>query len=430
MRPDDSFQSADDATVVRPSAGIAPEPAPVRSTAPHRDRLPSSVPPAGGNPIVRAANPLLLLAAQLRHSVDAPDPDVLRERAVAGIRQFDDTVARAGVDPQSSVTARYVLCTMLDEAVLESPWGERTGWQRQTLLVTFHGETYGGEKFFLILDRLCQDMIRHADLVELMYLCLALGFGGRYLVEPGGTARLADRREDTYRRLQAYRSAPATELSPRWRGLDRPVVECRALPVWMGALAGVCVLVATWTYLHGRLAGVAEPVGARLAAIGLQGAPLPVKSAAPKNPPADLHRLLADDERSGAIGIDEKPDGQATLRLAGTEMFPSGGADVAAGEASLLARIASALDRVPGRIVVVGHTDDQPIRSLRFKDNVALSAARAGNVGAILARGLHDPRRVETSGAGSSQPVATPVDQPANRARNRRVEILFIPEAG
>jgi len=430
MRPDDNYRTADDATVVRPSAGNPPAPSAVRTTAPHRERMPTSVPPASGNPLVRAANPLLLLAAQLRHSADAPDADVLRERAVAGIRQFDDAVARAGVDPQSGVTARYVLCTMLDEAVLESPWGERTGWQRQTLLVTFHGETYGGEKFFLILDRLCQDMLRHADLVELMYLCLALGFGGRYLVEPGGAARLADRREDTYRRLQAYRSAPAAELSPRWKGLDRPVVERRALPVWMAALGGVCVLVATWTYLHGRLGGVAEPVGARLAAIGLQGAPLPAKTVAPKTSPASLRQLLADDERSGAVGIDEKPDGQATLRLAGTEMFPSGGADVAAGEASLLSRIASALDRVPGRIVVVGHTDDQPIRSLRFKDNVALSAARAGNVGAILAKGLHDPRRIETSGAGASQPVATPVDQPANRARNRRVEILFIPEAG
>jgi type VI secretion system protein ImpK len=37
---------------------------------------------------------------------------------------------------------------------------------------------------------------------------------------------------------------------------------------------------------------------------------------------------------------------------------------------------------------------------------------------------------VETSGAGDSQPVATPPSQPANRARNRRVDILFIPEAG
>ncbi|SEW01584.1 type IVB secretion system protein IcmH/DotU [Luteibacter sp. 329MFSha] len=429
MRRDDRPGVNDDATIVRPSAP-APEPVAARPAAAAIDAVTQMLPSAAGSPILRAANPLLLLAAQLRHSGDAPDPTVLRDRAIAGIRRFDDTLARAGVDGQTSVTARYVLCTMLDEAVLESPWGERTGWQRQTLLVTFHGEAYGGEKFFVLLDRLTQDMVRHADLVELMYLCLALGFGGRYLVEPGGVARLADRREDVYRRITAYRSGVATELSPRWRGLDRPLRVRRGLPAWMAALGAACLLVVVWIVLHGRLNGVAEPVGARLAAIGLQGVPLPASAAPAKRPPASLRALLADDERSGALGIDEKPDGQAVLRLAGTEMFPSGGADVAADRAALLSRIARALNQVRGRVVVVGHTDDQPIRSLRFKDNMELSAARARNVGAVLARDLTDPRRIETSGAGASQPVATPADVPANRARNRRVDILFVPEAG
>jgi type VI secretion system protein ImpK len=143
-----------------------------------------------------------------------------------------------------------------------------------------------------------------------------------------------------------------------------------------------------------------------------------------------LRQLLADDARRGVLSVDEKADGQAIVRLAATEMFPSGGADVAADQAALLGRVAHALNQVRGRIVVVGHTDDQPIRSLRFKDNFELSAARARNVSAILTRDLDDPRRLESSGAGSSQPIATPPDLPVNRARNRRVDILFIPEAG
>ena len=435
MKKSEEFSTPrnDDATIVRPSAAreAAPMPPP-RQREPVREvsATPQDLPTAGGNPLVRAANPLLLLAAQLRNSAEAPDAAVLRERAVAYIRRFDDLAARAGADGQTSVAARYVLCTMLDEAVLDSPWGDQTGWQRQTLLVTFHGETYGGEKFFAILDRLSQDMVRHIDLVEMMYLCLALGFGGKYLVEPGGLARLADRREDLYRRIMAYRSASSPELSPHWRGVDRPLKPRRGLPVWMAALAALCILVGTWIYLHGRLNGVTEPVSSRLAAIGLRGVPLPANDAPARRPAASLRQLLADDERSGVLGIDEKPDGQATLRLAGTEMFPSGGADVAPGQAALLSRIAKALNQVRGRIVVVGHTDDQPIRSLRFKDNFELSAARARNVSAILSRDLSDPRRIESSGAGSSQPVATPPNLPANRARNRRVEILFVPEAG
>ncbi|WP_448099470.1 type IVB secretion system protein IcmH/DotU [Luteibacter yeojuensis] len=422
-----------DATLVRPSTAREPSPAPLRrerEPAWEAAAAPQELPMAGGNPLVRAANPLLLLAAQLRNSAEPPDAALLRERAVTSIRRFDDMAARAGVDAQTGVAARYVLCTMLDEAVLDSPWGDQTGWQRQTLLVTFHGETYGGEKFFAILDRLGQDMVRHIDLVEMMYLCLALGFGGKYLVEPGGMSRLADRREDIYRRIMAYRSAAPAELSPRWRGLDRPLVPRRGMPVWMAALVALCVVTGAWVYLHGRLNGMTDPVSSRLAAIGLHGVPLPTTGTPAKAPATSLRQLLAGDERSGALAIDEKPDGQATLRLAATSMFPSGGADVAPEQVALLTRVARALDQLRGRIVVVGHTDDQPIRSLRFKDNFELSAARARNVSAILSRDLRDPRRVESSGAGASQPVATPPGLPANRARNRRVEILFMPEAG
>jgi type VI secretion system protein ImpK len=77
---------------------------------------------------------------------------------------------------------------------------------------------------------------------------------------------------------------------------------------------------------------------------------------------------------------------------------------------------------------VVGHTDDQPIRSLKFKDNFALSAARARAVQQVLGEGLDNPGRLEASGAGDSQPIALPPNLPANRARNRRVELMYIPE--
>ncbi|PTR34011.1 type VI secretion system protein ImpK [Luteibacter sp. OK325] len=432
MKHDDFDASqGSDATIVRPSGARSPAPAPMREREPTRDlsRVLQELPSAGGNPLVRAANPLLLLAAQLRDSTEAPDAALLRDRAIAYIRRFEDTGARAGIDAQTAVAARYVLCTMIDEAVLDSPWGEQTGWSRQTLLVTFHGETYGGEKFFVILDRLAQDMVRHIDLVEMMYLCLALGFGGKYLVEPGGMARLADRREDVFRRIMAYRTATPAALSPRWQGVDRPLKPRRGVPVWIAALAACCLLFGVWIFLHARLNGMVEPVSARLAAIGLRGVPLPAAVAA-KPASASLRQLLADDARAGALSVDEKPDGQATVRLAATEMFPSGGAEVAADQAALLGRVARALNQVRGRVIVVGHTDDQPIRSLRFKDNFELSAARARNVSTMLSHDLDDPRRVESSGAGSSQPIATPADLPANRARNRRVEILFVPEAG
>lgn len=382
------------------------------------------------NPLVRAANPLLLLTVQLRHSV-APPADVarLRQQAVAQVQSFERHAQNTGINSQTIMAARYVLCTMLDEAVNNAPWGELSGWAQKTLLVTFHGETYGGAKFFQILDRLCVDFSRHLDLIEMMYVCLALGFGGRYLVEPGGLGRLADIQDDLYRRIRGLREAPAAELAPHWRGLeDRRNPVMRQLPLWVALAASAAIVLGAFLYFFTRLNTLTEPVSAQLAAIGLDGVAPPQSQAAPKVARKSLKELLAPLAQSGALSVEEQPDGRDTVRLAASTLFPSGGADLAPDEIPLLHQVAAALNQVQGRVIVVGHTDDQPVHSLKFKDNFALSAARAQNTLAILAQGLDDPRRLEASGAGSSQPLATPPDLPANRARNRRVEILYIPE--
>ena len=384
----------------------------------------------GANPLVRVANPLLLLTVQLRHSVAQPADIVrLREQAVAQVHSFERHAQSAGINKQTVMAARYVLCTMLDESVNNAPWGETSGWAQKTLLVTFHGETYGGAKFFQILDRLSADFSRHLELIEMMYICLALGFGGRYLVEPGGLGRLADIQDDLYRRIRGLREAPATELAPHWRGIeDRRNPVMRHVPLWVALAASAVIVLGAFLYFFTRLNALTEPVSAQLAAIGLESAPVPQNATAPKAARKSLKELLAPLAQSGALTVDEQSDGRDTVRLAASTLFPSGGADLGPDEIPLLRSVATALNQVRGRVVVVGHTDDQPVRSLKFKDNYALSTARAQNTLAVLAQGLDDPRRLEANGAGSSQPIATPADLPANRARNRRVEILYIPE--
>ncbi|KRE88295.1 hypothetical protein ASG87_06675 [Frateuria sp. Soil773] len=437
-----------DATVVRPrasAAGAAP-PAPVpppAAPAPARSPIPAPVPAStaeitdflgsGVNPLAQASSALLLLAVQLRHSVSPPDAAHLREQVVSQVRKFESQAHEANVPAQTITAARYVLCTMLDEAVLNAPWGEQSGWAQKTLLVMFHGEAYGGAKFFQILERLCADFPRHIDLIELMYICLALGFGGRYQIEAGGRARLADIQEDLYRRIKALRAPAAQELAPHWRGIeDRRNPLVRYVPLWVVAAAAACVLLGTFLYFYTRLNELSAPASAQIARIGLESATPPdaarLNQARPQPARKSLKQLLAPEERAGQLSVEEKPDGQATVRLGATSMFASGGVDVDPAQLPLLRKVAEALNQVPGRVIVVGHTDDQPIRSLRFKDNFELSAARARAVMQLLGQGLDDAGRLESSGAGASQPIALPADLPANRTRNRRVEIMYIPE--
>ncbi|MFC3550060.1 type IVB secretion system protein IcmH/DotU [Lysobacter cavernae] len=379
------------------------------------------------NPLVQAASPLLLLAVQLRHSAAMPDVARLREQVMAQVRRFEQRAREGGASVEAVTAARYVLCAMLDEAVLNSPWGEHSGWSQKTLLVAFHGESYGGAKFFLILERLCADVPRHVDLIELMYLCLALGFCGRYQIESGGRAKLADIQDDLYRRIRAQRGAAAERLAPHWQGVDeRDNRLTRYVPLWMAALAAACVVLIAFGWFNARLNTLSAPISAAAAQIGLQRATPPD---APRQAPArlTLKQLLAPEERAGLLSVVEQGDGQAQVRLSASAMFASGGVEVAPERLPLLGRIAAALEQLPGRVIVVGHTDDQPVRSLRFKDNYALSAARAEAVAQVLGQRLSTPSRIESVGAGDSQPIAVPAQLATNRMRNRRVEILFQP---
>ncbi|WP_186149348.1 type IVB secretion system protein IcmH/DotU, partial [Burkholderia gladioli] len=160
------------------------------------------------------------------------------------------------------------------------------------------------------------DFSRHLDLIELMYICLALGFGGRYLVEPGGLGRLADIQDDLYRRIRGLREAPAAELAPHWRGVeDRRNPVMRHVPLWVAMAAAAVILLASFLYFFTRLNGLVEPVSAQLAAIGLQNVPPPQANAAPKPAGKSLKSLLAPLEQAGALAVDEQPDDRATVRL-------------------------------------------------------------------------------------------------------------------
>ena len=103
--------------------------------------------------------------------------------------------------------------------------------------------------------------------------------------------------------------------------------------------------------------------------------------------------------------------------------FEPGSADVSARVLPLLDRIAQELQRTPGQILVTGHTDSQPIRSIRFPSNWHLSQARAQSVKDTLSTKVK-PERIRSEGLADTQPVADN-GTPTGRAKNRRVEITL-----
>lgn len=445
MNGPDENDSMSDATIVRPRganaanisptarAGAIPSPAVPPAPAPSaRSTTPTDIEVflhGGMNPLVQLASPLLLLAVQLRHSVDLPDMPRLREQSVVQVRRFEQGAQTAGISTQTITAARYVLCTMLDESILNAPWGEQSGWAQKTLLVTFHSESYGGAKFFQILERLTADFSRHIDLIEMMYICLALGFGGRYAIEAGGRAKLADIQDDLYRRIRAQRTAPAEELAPHWRGIqDRRNPLIRYIPLWVVGAAAACILLGAFLFFFVRLNDSVSPVSARLSEIGLESAVPPDAANLARTQPITvrktLQQLLAPEIRAGQLAVIQKTAGKEIVRIGASAMFPSGSIIVSPQESPLLKKIALALNQLRGRVIVIGYTNSVPIHTFRFPNNFVLSDARAHAVVNILDKWIDNPGRLEYVGAGDTHPIALP----ATRASNRRIEITYIPE--
>jgi type VI secretion system protein ImpK len=98
-----------------------------------------------------------------------------------------------------------------------------------------------------------------------------------------------------------------------------------------------------------------------------------------------LKQLLAPEERNGLLQVEE--DGGRTLVTLSATRSLLGQCIVGSTHEATLARVAAAVNQVPGRVLVVGHTDDQPIQSFRYRDNFDLSRERAVSVARLLQRG-------------------------------------------
>jgi len=381
------------------------------------------VPVSGQNPLLHAAVPLLVLAGRLRSQVAQADIANLRAQAVNEMRTFEDRVRVAGVPSEDAIAARYALCTVIDEAVLNTPWGAQSDWAGQSLLVTFHRESGGGDKFFRILERVIGEPARYVALLELLHACLALGFEGRYRLDEQGPARLAEVRQNLYRVIQTVRGSAEGDLSPHWRGVeDRRSPVVRFVPLWVVAAACALVLLGAFVLYRAWLGERADPINATLANVGLQ--PLFAAEPAAPVPQVSLKTLLAPQISQGLLAVDEQTSGATLITLTVPELFASASASVSPQYAGLIDAIGAALEQVPGHVTVTGHTDDQPLRSLRYSDNYDLSRARALEVTNRLKARVRDPARLDFTGKGSSEPRYRPENSAENRARNRRVEIL------
>ncbi|HEY8069274.1 MAG TPA: type IVB secretion system protein IcmH/DotU [Burkholderiales bacterium] len=419
----------------------------------------------GLNPLIAMANPILGAVPQVRRALKHPDPAMLRENLRDQIESFETSAMSAEIPDAASAAAVYALCALLDESAAATPWGG--SWIDKGLLQELRGESGGGEGFFKLLDELELDAEANADLLEFFYVCLALGFEGRYREAEGGRQALDQVRNSLYATISRRRPRPVDGLSAQWRSATALAAAAPALQVAAKVSAELSAQAAAQaTALAGSGESTLPPVGRRAkfslsrlprraiwsALFGVIGALVvfyllalrllendvnsafstkaPAKSPAAKQaaaatPPAPAAAIadIAKALQGAPVAITENA-GRIVVTLRSERQFPPGSELPAPALRPLFQRIAAALDKTPGAVVVTGYADASPTR--RYASNMALSAARAQAVAQIMAPKLGDARRLTAEGKGESEPLA-PSDTEANRAKNRRVAITLRP---
>jgi len=400
---------------------VLPTPGRKRSAfaaAPERHAAAADLAGLGGlNPLVEAANPILAAVPQIRHSLRHPDPASLRDRLREQVGAFERSALAAGIARDEVREARLALCALLDDSAAATPWGRH--WS--PLVAEMHSEMSGSDSFLSVLERLLAQSQRRTELLEFFYVCLALGFEGRYRGGESGRQALAQLRTQLFDLIDRSRGEHASELSPRCRGAEvRARRVTGPLAVWSAACACALFLAVLYFACSVLLGARSDPVARELARLKLP--PLDVPAA---TPPAAAAALSAELAKSigPEVEVSEVPGG-AMIILKSDRFFASGSARPDSSVVPVIQRIATALSAVPGAIVVTGHTDDQPIRTARFPSNWELSTERARSVLALMAAQLAEPARLRAEGLADSEPLVAN-DTAANRARNRRVAILL-----
>lgn len=419
---DDPFADESDKTVMRPR-GVQPSPQlenNLSGTAALPDTLLSGI-----NPLENAASRLLSILVTIKTASNHPAPTQLRNQIAREIETFREKAKTLVDDPKQLTMASYVLCTALDEAAFNTPWGHNSDWPQNCLLSTFHGEVRGGERFFELLKRLGSSPSENIDLLEMMYVILSLGYEGTYKIADNGQATLVKVRKWLFDILRNSGRIAPTTLSNNWQGAgvaERKLPRLTSIWLMLAVAAAICAM--SLVYFKINLGERAQTTIGSFLSIKSQ----PVTAKQPPPPPAPdpvarptMTDLLQSEIAAGQLGVFEFPD-RALVRLFGDNLFASGRSDLSAEAAPMVSRVATAVNRYDGSILITGHTDNIPIRKPEFPSNLDLSEARAESVRILLQEFVTDPGRLIAEGVGDLQPLNDNSTREF-RSKNRRVEI-------
>lgn len=205
------------------------------------------------NPFIELAVPLFILADNIRNQKEPPsDAELFRQKLLQHINSLTSVIKKQNITMSTFITARYFICCYLDEIILNTEWGRTSRWGFESLLSTFHNDTNGGEKFFVILQQLTNNSEKNIYLLELAFLCLKFGFCGKYRFLSRGQEQIAMIEDDLFKEINQHRE-PVNELHPQVLDLSSKRAAYHKYVSLMFIVIAVVFCAGMWNYLHYKI---------------------------------------------------------------------------------------------------------------------------------------------------------------------------------
>ena len=190
---------------------------------------------------------IFLTVLRLRSSSSVGDFEAFHAGIQRLFQSFEKQCREFGFEDEDTGVAKYALAAFVDEAVLNSSWSYRERWADNPLQLEYFGTYLAGEIFYDKLEDLRMRERPKPDLLEIYYLCLLLGFKGKYGI--GGQERLRSLIANLAQELKKGKSSTTEHFSPHWMISDGRNKSTNRLPRWIVLTCWGIVVLALLLYL-------------------------------------------------------------------------------------------------------------------------------------------------------------------------------------
>jgi type VI secretion system protein ImpK len=186
---------------------------------------------ASATDLVAYAAPVFDLVLRLKALIVQPSNE-LRPQIAAMLKDFETRAQRHRFSDKIIQVAKFALAAFVDEAVLTNNFPLKEEWEKYPLQLQYFGEHLAGEKFFDKLEAMLKQIDVTKDAVEVYYVCMLLGFKGKYAVYEQD--KLLNTMQRTADALVKSGKITRPELSPHWLSEDQPTApEKKGMPGWV-----------------------------------------------------------------------------------------------------------------------------------------------------------------------------------------------------